>query len=130
VQAFFLRQQWVRKLLRIPPPPEVTAPPESEIVDVNPSMRDTWDALRGWESKTRDSWTDIKQKGIDAQQAAQREKANKLTVGTADLYQRVSEGAVPVSSSATVETTPVSTISRAEAKRRRVDQARAKRAGQ
>lgn len=135
MQAFLLRQPFVKKLLRIPEPPKVEALPADLELDPNPSIKDTWKAFTGMRDNFANKVINAKAAADQASADAAAERASRRPVGSAQLVEKVSE---PRASSATVETTPAPSRlfegedgapqSREDARRARVEAARAKRA--
>ncbi|KAL1411116.1 hypothetical protein Q8F55_002066 [Vanrija albida] len=142
-QALALQQPLVKKLFRIPPPPVVDAPPEDALVNRNPSLKDTINAVRDWHNDTFSNFKEranVVQRARDqaAADAARLEKASKARAGTALLTERVQEPRRAAASSAFLEAEAAATpgqsarpaLSPEEAKRARVKAAREKRSRQ
>jgi YidC/Oxa1 family membrane protein insertase len=98
LQALLLRQPAVKSLLKIPTPPPVAAAPEGESVNQNPSLLETWRALREALSTRGEAWQ--KAKAQAEARSAELERAKGMKKGSALMVERIKEASVAEVSSA------------------------------
>lgn len=91
-QAFLLRQTFVRRIFGVVEPPKVKAPPEEFKVNPNPSIRESWQAMKDTHREML-AKTQVARE-LQTKAAIEREKAKSARSGTGMLAERVVEPAV------------------------------------
>lgn len=145
-QAVLLKQTLVKKLLKIPAPPTIAAPPEEAAVDPNPTIKETLESIPKFFKSIREqvnkmgAETSAGKRVAAARQveAAKGARAGTGLLSTERIHEPTRTAAAAKATSSFLEATaapskkatndqPPATLTAAEIKRRRVEQARASR---
>lgn len=123
-QSSLFRLPFVRRALGLDYTGATLPPPPADaVVDPNPSIKDTWHAIKNWQTE---SLAKARTKAAEqrARQAVEDERKRNLRPGTGKLAERVSE---PGTSSAASDAAAAEAPDAAEAETLSRDEARARR---
>ncbi|GMK55032.1 hypothetical protein CspeluHIS016_0200880 [Cutaneotrichosporon spelunceum] len=139
LQAWLLRQGFVKRLLRIPTPKAVPPPPEDALLNPNPSIKETFKAMVDWQKSMMERARD-KQAAAAAAQSIRRERVRTVDPARpgAEHKSTVRENFAQTRTAGFLESAKADADAHArampikpeEAKRLRVEEARRKRRGQ
>ncbi|BEI79508.1 hypothetical protein CcaverHIS002_0100370 [Cutaneotrichosporon cavernicola] len=140
LQAWTIRQPFVKRMLNIPTPKAIAPPPEDLLLNPNPSIKETFTAMVDWQKGMMERARE-KQAAANANQNIRRERVrtvdpkrpgaeHKSTIREKYEQTRTAGFLEDAKADANAQDRAAGRLSPEEAKRQRVEEARRKRRGQ